>query len=189
MGGIHDRLRLLLCSLSLTVLTGCAGLPKGIEPVQDFELNRYLGRWYEVARLDHSFERGLTRVMTEYSMRDDGGVKVVNRGYQAESGSWKEAVGRAYFVRSPREGYLKVSFFRPFYGTYVIMELDQGYEYALVCGANRKYLWILAREPDLDEVVKQRLIARAKELGFAVDKLIYPQVGDPRTSAAAQVDL
>jgi len=173
---IHGMLWLVLFSFSLS---GCTGLPRGVEPVQNFELNRYLGTWYEVARLDHSFERGLTRVMAEYTMRDDGLIKVLNWGYRAESRRWKLVVGKAEFVRSADEGYLKVSFVWPFYGAYVIMELDESYQYALVCGANRNYLWILARKPSLDEAVLERLLARAQELGFATDQLIYPQIDPP----------
>lgn len=175
MGAFHGMLRLVLYLLPLSFLPGCAGLPHGIEPVQDFELNRYLGRWYEIARLDHPFERGLTKVMAEYSMREDGDIKVVNWGYQAEKKRWRVAEGRAHFVGSAREGYLRVSFVWPFYGAYVIIELDQDYEYALVAGANRSYLWILARSPDLDEKVRKRLIAKAEQLGFATDSLVYPQ--------------
>ena len=106
-------------------LAACTGMPEGVQPVSDFELDRYLGKWYEIARLDHSFERGLTQVTAEYSLRDDGGVRVVNRGFSADKGEWNEAEGKAYFVESPDLGYLKVSFFGPFYGSYVVFELDK----------------------------------------------------------------
>lgn len=163
------NLYLLLAAL----LTGCTGLPDGIQPVKDFELNRYLGTWYEIARLDHSFERGLTRVTAEYSLREDGGVKVVNRGYDAAKNQWKTAEGKARFTESSDLGYLQVSFFGPFYGSYVIIALDkEAYQYALVCGPNRKYLWLLARRADLDTATRTMLLDRARELGFAVDKLI-----------------
>ena len=98
------------------LLTGCVGVPKGVKPVQGFALDRYLGRWYEIARLDHSFERGLSHVTASYSMREDGGVRVLNRGYSEKKKEWKTAEGKAYFVKGPDEGYLKVSFFGPFYG-------------------------------------------------------------------------
>ena len=106
-------------------LAGCVGMPPGVEPVEDFELDRYLGKWYEIARLDHSFERGLSRVSAEYSLREDGGVRVVNRGYSDKSGKWKESEGKAYFVDGDDTGYLKVSFFGPFYGSYVVFELER----------------------------------------------------------------
>lgn len=149
-------------------------MPKGIEPVQDFELDRYLGTWYEIARLDHSFERGLSRVSAEYSLESDGTLRVVNRGFVSETGRWKTAHGKARFVNSSREGYLKVSFFGPFYGAYVIVELDREmYRYALVSGPDRKYLWLLARERQLPEDLIRSLVGRAKALGFPIEQLIF----------------
>jgi apolipoprotein D and lipocalin family protein len=133
-----------------------------------------LGRWYEVARLDHSFERGLTRVTADYSLRDDGGVKVLNRGYFERDNKWKEVEGKAYLVNRPDQGYLKASFFGPFYGSYVVFELDhEDYQYSLVCGPDKSYLWILARKSNISDDVKSALIARAKALGFDTGKLIY----------------
>jgi apolipoprotein D and lipocalin family protein len=155
-------------------LGGCLGMPQGVAPVQDFELERYLGRWYEIARLDHSFERGLSRVTAEYSLREDGGVRVMNRGFDAATGSWDEAEGRAYFVEDERTGYLKVSFFGPFYGSYVVTELERAqYSHALVTGPDTSYLWILSRTPSMEPEVLQALVARAEALGFATDELIY----------------
>ncbi len=161
-------------ALPLTLLLlGCVGLPQGVVPIRPFALDRYLGRWYEIARLDHSFERGLSRVTAEYSLRPDGGVRVLNRGFSEKEGKWKEAEGRAYLAGRPDEGFLKVSFFGPFYGAYVVVALDPGYRYALVCGPSRKYLWILARQPRLDEAVRAELTARASSLGFDADRLIW----------------
>jgi apolipoprotein D and lipocalin family protein len=163
-----------LLSLFSFFLSGCVGLPEGIQPVEDFSLQRYLGTWHEIARLDHSFERGLTRVTAEYSLNEDGSVKVINRGYDAAKGQWKTAEGKARFVKSPDLGYLQVSFFGPFYGSYVVFALDHdAYQYALVSGPNRKYLWLLARQADLDVATKAMLLERARELGFAVDELIF----------------
>lgn len=163
------KLSLLLFSL----LTGCVGIPKGVAPVDNFELDRYLGRWYEIARLDHSFERGLSRVTAEYSLRKDGGVRVINRGWSEKKGKWQQAEGRAYFVEQPDRGYLKVSFFGPSYGSYVIFALDrEHYRFALVCGPDTSYLWLLAREPEIDDALRDRLIARAAALGFATENLI-----------------
>ena len=142
-------------------------------PVTDFDLDRYLGTWYEIARLDHSFERGLTRVSAEYSLRPDGGVRVLNRGFNAAKNRWQEAEGRAYFVLDPNTAYLKVSFFGPFYGAYIVTELDPDYRHVLVSGPNHDYLWILARTPHLEATVRDRLVARAKALGFATDELIW----------------
>ncbi len=156
------------------LIAGCTGAPDGVQPVSGFELDRYLGTWYEIARLDHRFERGLTDVTATYSMREDGGVKVVNRGYRSDEEEWDEATGKAYFVGDPDTGQLKVSFFGPFYGGYNIVELDkENYEYALVVGPNRDYLWILARSPELNEEIVNALVTRASSLEFATDELIF----------------
>ena len=169
--------------LTAVLQSGCAGAPDGVEVVTDFELNRYLGTWYEIARLDHRFERGLSRVTANYSMRDDGGVSVVNRGYQLSSEEWEEATGKAYFVGAPDIGQLKVSFFGPFYGGYNIMELDKDdYQYALVAGPDRSYLWILARSPKLDQETLDALVNIAKMANFPTEELIYvdqSEIGGP----------
>lgn len=155
-------------------LMGCVGVPENITPVKGFDVERYKGTWYEIARLDHSFEAGLEKVTAEYSARSDGGITVVNKGFDPKKGTWKKAVGKAYFVGDTHEGRLKVSFFGPFYGGYNIIALDEsGYSYALVCGPNTSYLWILAREPHLDETIKSQLVQKAKALGFDAEKLIY----------------
>lgn len=153
---------------------GCVSVPENVEPVHNFNLEKYLGKWYEIARLDHSFERGLTRVTATYSLRDDGGVKVVNRGYSEEDHAWSQAVGKAYFVKTPDVGYLKVSFFGPFYGSYVIFELDHaGYQYSVVSGPDKSYLWILARTPSISEALLHELVEKAASLGFDTQKLIF----------------
>ena len=158
----------------IILLVGCVSLPEDIAPVDQFQLERYLGKWYEIARLNHSFERGLTSVTAHYTLRPDGGVRVLNRGYSAEKKIWKEAEGKAYFIDSPDQGLLKVSFFGPFYGSYVIFELDrEQYSYALVCGPDRSYLWLLARSPKLSEEIKKRLIAKAAAFGFDTNQLIF----------------
>jgi apolipoprotein D and lipocalin family protein len=160
--------------LTLASQSGCTGVPDGVQTVSGFELERYLGTWYEIARLDHRFERGLTNVTANYSKRDDGGVSVVNRGYKPEKGEWSEATGKAYFVGAADVGQLKVSFFGPFYGAYNIMELDKDhYQYALIAGPDRDYLWILARTPTLDENVLASLVNKARSLNFPTDELIY----------------
>ncbi len=153
--------------LGTLALTACTGMPEGVEPVDGFEVDRYLGKWYEIARLDHRFERGLSEVSATYSRREDGGVHVINRGYNRDTGSWKEAIGKAYFVADPGIGRLKVSFFGPFYGGYNIIDLDkEGYSYSLVAGPSRNYFWILAREPAVDPAVLQRLPGCGERAGF-----------------------
>jgi apolipoprotein D and lipocalin family protein len=162
---------LLICML---LLTGCTGLPAGVSPVSGFELDRYLGTWYEIARLDHRFERDMTHVTADYSMQADGGVRVVNRGFNAKEQEWQQADGKAYAVDDPTIGRLKVSFFGPFYGGYNIIALDvDNYRYSLVSGPNHSYLWILSRTQKLEEGILNRLLQVARELGFDTDKLIY----------------
>lgn len=161
-------------TLAFLLLAGCVAPPAGITPVGDFQIERYLGKWYEIARLDHSFERGLTRVSATYSLRPDGGVAVVNQGYLPQERRWKKAVGKAYFAQTPDLGHLKVSFFGPFYGAYVVFALDhENYRYALVCGPDRSYLWLLARTPRLEPAIQAALIAEAAALGFDTDGLIF----------------
>lgn len=163
-----------LSILVLLFLSACTGIPDNVTPVEGFKLERYLGKWYEIARLDHSFERGLTRVTAEYGLRDDGTVRVVNRGWSAGDGRWKEAEGTASFVGAPDVGHLKVSFFGPFHGSYVVFGLDEAtYRYSLVSGHYKSYLWILARTPTLDKPSLDALVARASAAGFDTGKLIF----------------
>lgn len=169
-------MRKLLLVISIFLLSGCLGMPKLVQPVNDFELNKYLGKWYEIARLDHSFERGLSQVSAEYSLRDDGGVMVINRGFSAAKNEWKEAEGKAYFVNGDSEGYLKVSFFGPFYGSYVVFELDhENYQYAFISGPDTGYLWLLAKTQTVPPKVLQKFVEMSKARGFDTDSLIYVQ--------------
>ncbi|SNC68083.1 apolipoprotein D and lipocalin family protein [Marinobacter sp. es.048] len=154
-------------------LAGCTGLPDDIEPVTGFESDRYLGTWYEIARLDHSFERGLSNVRAEYNRNDDGSIEVINRGYNVEKGKWEEADGRAVFVEDENTGHLKVSFFGPFYASYVVFELDkEEYSYAYVTGYNRDYLWFLSRSPEVSEEAIEVFKDRARAEGFDLEELI-----------------
>ena len=155
------------------MLSGCLTVPDGIEPVDNFELNRYMGKWYEIARLDHSFERGLEAVSAEYSLRDDGGIRVINSGRNTDTQANQEAEGRAYFVEKTNLGYLKVSFFGPFFGSYVIFELDENYQYAFIAGNTTNYLWLLARTPEVSQELVNQFISRATQLGFDTTQLIF----------------
>ncbi len=167
-------MRVFLVFLLSFFLKGCVGLPKGVHPVTEFEVNRYLGKWYEIARLDHSFERGLDQVTAEYSLRDDGGVKVINRGFSITQKKWKEAEGKAYFVREQDEGYLKVSFFGPFYGSYIVFGLDkENYQYAFVAGPDTSYLWLLSRTATVKKEVVNQFEEQAQRLGFNTEKLTF----------------
>jgi len=156
------------------LLSGCLGMPKGVEPVSGFQLNNYLGTWYEVVRLDHSFERGLKNVTADYSLREDGGVRVINRGFSTEKQEWKEAEGKAYFVNDNNQGYLKVSFFGPFYGSYIVFELDKtNYQYAFISGPNNDYLWLLSRTPNVSQEIIDKFVSMSEERGFDTNQLIF----------------
>ena len=151
------RTTVVLLLLTALGLAGCSvSAPRGVEVVTPFEIDRYLGTWYEIARLDHSFERGLDNVKAEYSLRPDGNVEVVNSGYDQNTGKRKEAVGVAKFIGEENVGSLKVSFFGPFYGGYHVVELDEDYQWALVIGQSRKYLWILARDKQIPDQLRSR---------------------------------
>lgn len=174
-----SRLRSSIISLCLT-LSACTGIPKGVTAVDHFELQRYLGTWYEIARLDHSFERGLTQVTASYSMRQDGGIDVINRGYDKKKGKYRTAQGKAYFVEDTDTGRLKVSFFGPFYGGYNIIALDQKYyRWSMISGPSRKYLWILSRQETLAPEIVNRLVAQASDYGFPTQNLIFVKQGEP----------
>lgn len=181
-------LKKIALSLCLACLASCMGVPEQVQVVDHVDANQYLGTWYEIARLDHSFERGLEQVTANYSKNTDGSIKVINRGFNPQKNEWKEAEGKAYFIEAPHAdgtylGKLKVSFFGPFYGAYNIMELDKPYyNYVMICGPDTEYLWILSRSPQLTYPIKQALMAKAKALGFNTDQLIHVnQVPDART--------
>ncbi|KEZ78561.1 outer membrane lipoprotein Blc [Salinisphaera hydrothermalis C41B8] len=174
---VSSWIRVVTACLVSGVLSGCVGLPKGTTAVQPFSLNHYLGRWYEIARLDHRFEKGLDCVTATYSKRADGGVRVVNRGVNLAKDKVSEAVGKAYFVAGDNTGRFKVSFFGPFYAGYNVIALDPDYRHALIAGPNRDYLWILSRTPRLSAATRAALIQRAADLGFPTDELVFPDQG------------
>jgi apolipoprotein D and lipocalin family protein len=160
--------------LPTLLLAGCAGTPVNAVPVSGFEADKYLGTWYEVARLDNSFERGLSAVTATYSKRDDDGIKVLNRGCNVAKGKWKDATGKAYFTEDETIGKLKVSFFGPFYGDYIVFDLGTpDYDHAYVSGGSSKYLWLLARTPQVSETRKADFIQKSKALGYETDTLIW----------------
>lgn len=170
------RLLLIIATVAAAFLVSACSAPTppaGVTVVDDFNAQRYLGRWYEIARFDHSFESGLEKVTATYSTMEDGGIQVINRGYNSQRGMWQQSIGKAYFTGDPRRAALKVSFFGPFYGGYNIIALDKDYQYALVCGPDRDYLWILSRTPTLPEAVKKQMLGIAARQGFAVEKLLW----------------
>ena len=148
--------------------------PKGVQPISGFDASRYLGKWYEVARLENRFERGLEQVTATYGKRSDGGISVLNRGYDPVKNKWNESEGKAYFTGEPTTAALKVSFFGPFYGGYHVVALDQQhYRWAMVVGPDRDYLWILARDKQLPADLRERLLSQAKAQGIDTDRLIW----------------
>lgn len=168
--------RVITCARQILgfVFGGCASAPQGLEPIGDWNAGRYMGTWYEIARLDHSFERGLSKVTAEYSTRDDGRIQVVNRGYDARNGKWRKARGVARLVGASNLASLKVTFFWPFSGGYHVISLDrEGYGYAMVTSSSRSYLWILARQKHLDAAILKDLLDTANGWGFRTEDLIF----------------
>ena len=156
--------------LLLLALTGCQVQPS-LPTVPEFELSRYLGKWYETARLDHSFERGMSEVSAHYSLNEDGTVKVINSGIR--DGKRRSITGVAKTAKTPGE--LRVSFFRPFYGSYRVVALTPDYSLAMVVSGNsRKYLWILSRTPEADPELVQQYLELARSYGFDTGKIIFP---------------
>jgi apolipoprotein D and lipocalin family protein len=148
-------------------------MPEGAEVVTDFEKEKYLGTWYEIARLDHRFERNLSDVTAEYSLKEDETITVVNRGYDTKEQKWNQAEGKAKFRESENVGKLKVSFFGPFYGGYNILALDESYNYALVAGNDLDYLWILSRTRSIPQDVKRDYLNQAEKIGYDTSELIW----------------
>lgn len=141
--------------------------------VKEFDINQYLGTWYEIARFDHRFERGLVGVTANYSIRNDGKIKVINSGFkQTLDGKKSEATGKAKIPDPGTPSKLKVSFFWFFYGDYFILELDQNYQWAVVGSSSDNYLWILSRSPQMDEILYRQIVAKLVNRGYDVNKLI-----------------
>ena len=154
-------------------MSACTGVPEGVTPVTEFDAKRYIGTWYEIARLDHPFERGLSNVTATYALLEDGSVSVTNRGYNREKCEWDEVEGRADFQVDPSIASLSVRFFGPFGGGYHVFSLDkEDYSYAMVSALTKDYLWLLARSPELNSETKSDLIEKASKAGFPVDELI-----------------
>ena len=165
--------RMILVS-SLALVAGCASVSKvDNAPVATLDLSRYLGEWYEIARFDHSFERGVEQAKANYTQNADGTIKVVNSGIK--NGKPKTAVGKGKTTDTP--GLLRVSFFGPFYADYRVMMIDEDYTYALVGSGGADYLWILSRTPEVPETAKSELLAEAQRRGYDTDKLIWVRQG------------
>jgi apolipoprotein D and lipocalin family protein len=160
--------------LGLLIFSSCSvGIPKGAKAVQHFNAEKYLGKWYEIARFDYKFERNLDNVTANYSQNPDGSIRVQNRGYNYEKKEWKESVGEAKFVNDKTEARLKVSFFKPIWSGYNVIDIDDNYQYALVAGNSVKYLWILSRTTEIPESIRQRFLEKARKIGYNTDELIW----------------
>jgi apolipoprotein D and lipocalin family protein len=177
--------RTLVLLLSFLAIGGCTKVPEGLQPVQGFVPERFWGTWYEIARLDHGFERGMDNVTAEFSAEGEDGFKLVNRGYMVKSGQWREDTGKGAFVEGRDVGSLKVSYFGPFYGGYHIIDLDkEGYRYAMVAGPSRSILWILSRDRTMDDKTYSALVTKAIHWGFDIKKLILVNQNPPAPAAA-----
>ncbi len=170
---LRKQQQTLFLLLSMFTIFSCSSIPEGVEAVSPFDKEKYLGKWYEIARFDFKFERGLNNTTAEYSLNKDGSIKVVNRGYDYEEKEWREAVGKAKFVKDDEVAMLKVSFFGPFYSGYNVIALDQEYKYALISGKNLEYLWILSREKTIPETIKHQYLELANNIGFKTDNLLW----------------
>jgi len=163
----------ILAITSFVLLKACRTIPKNVAAVKPFYVEKYVGTWYEIARFDFKFEKGLNNTTANYSLNKDGTIKVVNRGFDYTKNLWKQSTGKAKFVSSTDEAKLKVSFFEPFYSGYNVIALDPDYKHALVCGKNFDYLWILSREKSISENVKQEYLQKAKDYGFDISKFVW----------------
>jgi apolipoprotein D and lipocalin family protein len=164
-----------LTIIGLIILSSCATIPNGAVAVKPFEKDRYLGKWYEIARMDFRFERNMNNVTATYSVNSNATIKVDNRGYDYIKKEWKQAIGKAKSAGDPDEGKLKVSFFGPFYAAYNVIALDDHYKYALVAGKNLEYLWILSRETSIPEDIKQSYLKKAQDLGYNTSALVWTE--------------
>ncbi len=168
-----NRIFALLLGVVTLGSSACSTIPKGAVAVKSFEKEKYLGKWYEIARFDFKFERDLDHTTAEYSLNDNGTIKVLNRGFNTKKNKWSEATGKAKFVGEPTVAMLKVSFFGPFYAGYNVVAIDKDYKYALVAGSSLKYLWILSREKTLPEDVKKEYLKKAESIGYDISKLLW----------------
>jgi apolipoprotein D and lipocalin family protein len=157
------------------MLISCSTIPKGVLAIRNFDKQKYLGRWYEIARMDFRFERNLNNVTATYTLNQDGSIKVENKGFDYKQMKWKQATGKAKFAGQTDVAMLKVSFFGPFYAGYNVIAIDKDYKYALVTGKNLDYAWILSRETQIPENIKSNYLKILKESGFKTSLLIWTE--------------
>jgi apolipoprotein D and lipocalin family protein len=170
---ITQHIILLLVAISLASIYSCQSIPKGASVVQNFDAKKYVGTWYEIARIDFKQEKNLNNTVAQYALKNNGDIKVMNSGYNYIKQEWKNAVGNAKFRGNTTEGALKVSFFGPFYSGYNVFAVDKDYKYALVGGKNFDYLWILSREKTIPNATKEKYLKIATDLGYNVNNLLW----------------
>lgn len=161
--------------LGMLALNSCSSLPKGAAAVRNFDQKKYLGQWYEIARMDFRFERNMNNVTANYSINPNGTIRVLNKGFDYKKKVWKQAEGKAKFAGDPKLAMLKVSFFGPFYAAYNVIALDKDYKYALVAGKNLSYLWILSRETTIPVEIRESYLALAESIGYNTSALIWTE--------------
>lgn len=165
-------IRNILFIVVLFIFTGCFTKHPHLKTVDSVNINKYLGTWYEIARYEHFFEKGCKNVTANYSLNEDNSLKVVNKCTKIDTNKKSSATGIAYATNKSNSK-LKVSFFRPFYGDYWVLMLDDSYKYAVVGTPSREYLWILSRTPKLDKNITKEILEKLPKLGFATNKLIW----------------
>lgn len=153
--------------------SSCVSIPRGARAVSPFQKDKYLGTWYEIARFDFRFEKGLDHVTATYSVINDENIRVDNKGFDVKNKKWKESIGKAKLIGDGSEGRLKVSFFGPFYAGYNVIAIDPDYKYALIAGNNLNYLWLLSREKTMPLKIREQYLADAKALGYDTSRLVW----------------
>jgi len=167
------KLTSMFAALSFFIISSCDTIPEGVIAVAPFAKEKYLGKWYEIARLDFKYEKDLNNTTAEYSLNDDGTIKVFNRGYNVKKKVWEQSTGKAKFVDDEKIAMLKVSFFGPFYSGYNVIAIDPDYKYALVAGESLKYLWILSREKTIPNNIKEEYLKIAQKIGYNTAELVW----------------
>ena len=160
-------------AISLLLLQSCAVKSKNVIAVKNFNSQKYLGKWYEIARFDYAFEKNMDNTTAEYDLNTDGSIKVINKGFNYKKNKWSTAQGKAKFIGLKTEAKLKVSFFGPFYGGYNVVSIDEDYQNALIYGSSTKYIWLLSRNQKMDRKTKEAFLEKAKRDGYDTGKLIW----------------
>lgn len=180
---ISAAIFILLVVSSAYLMFGKLGLPEGMSAVSPFDMKRFEGTWYEIARLDHGFEKNMSHVSYTYTLNEKNGFKIENKSFDTKSGKWVVSGGKGDLIESPNVGRLKVSYFGPFYGSFNVIAMDPNYGWAMVTGPNARYFWILSRQKVLDDKIMQELIRKAIGMGFKLEKMVHVDQKDETVSA------